>query len=1018
MSTSDETGDESNPPHVPHLGLSPRLRLQRRRLLWVILAIIVILVGIGLWAGLWTDLLWYDAVGYSTVFRVTILTKVAMFVGGWLVVAGLVYSSMAIAYRRRPIYAPTTSDLDTMDHYREVLEPFRKVSFLVVPTIFGLFAGSACSGQWKLALLWLNRQPFGRTDPQFHKDIGFYVFTLPWLQFVVGFLTLALVLAFIAAVVVHYLYGGISLQGRGPHTTGTARVHLSIIAGVIVLVRAVAYWLGRYSLTTSDNGLFTGIDYTGAHAVLPTKEILAVAAVLCAALFVATIWTRTWRLPLIGVVMLLVCAIVLGGIYPAIVQRFKVKPSERVLQSQYISRAITSTRHAYGLTDVKTSSYTPKTTTSKGQLREDASTVPGIRLLDPMIVSPTFQQLQGRFNYYKFPDALDVDRYDIDGTTADTVIGVRGIDIDGLPAGQRNWVNDHTVFTHGFGVVAAYGNKRSSGGEPVFSESDIPPVGKLGKFQPRVYFGESSPKYSIVGGSSKSSGKEFDYPDTGSGGEKKTTYQGPGGVSMGSFFRKLAYAVKYREYNILFSDVVNSKSRIMYDRKPIQRVEKVAPWLTVDGDPYPVVVDGRIKWVVDGYTTSSHYPYSNLQSLGQATADSITSDTSNVHSIDQGKINYIRNSVKATVDAYSGKVELYSWDADDPILKAWEGAFHGTVKPMKDISGDLMSHLRYPEDLFKVQRELLTKYHVSDPGAFFSGNDFWQVPSDPTTDSGEQQPPYYLSLAMPGQKTPSFSLTSTYIPTGARQNLSAFVAVDADAGDQDGKRRKDYGTFRLLEMPRDTTVKGPGQFQNDINSSNAKSSSYPQTLAQFLTLNSQQGARVRYGNLLTLPVGGGLLYVEPIYVRAAGSTSFPLLRAVVVEFGNKLAWGATLDSALDDLFGGNSGASAGDASVSGKKGKGGSTPSPSTSPSPKSSGSSTSSGTSGSKELDKAISDIQKYYQEGQDALTENDWAAYGKAQEKLKKAIERATKLEGSDAAAPNGSKASATGTPNPPTD
>ncbi|TWP35307.1 UPF0182 family protein [Leekyejoonella antrihumi] len=981
------------------------LRAQRRRLLWVVFAVIVVIVLVSLWANLWTEKLWYDSVGFSTVFRTELVTKTSMFVVGWLVVAGSVYSSMAIAYARRPIYAPTTAELDSMDRYREVLEPFRKVSFVAVPVIFGLFAGSACSGQWQLLLLWLNRQPFGTKDAEFHKDIGFYVFTLPWFQFIVGFLTLAIVLGFIAAMVTHYIYGGISLQGHGPRTTGTARVHLSLIAGALVLVRAVAYWLSRYSLTTSNSNLITGIDYTGQHAVLPAKEILAVAAVLCAVLFVATIWTRTWRLPLIGVVMLLVCAIVLGGIYPAIVQNFKVKPSEQALQSPYISRNISATRQAYGLTDVKTSNYNPTTKTAQGQLRKDASTVPGIRLLDPMVVSPTFQQLQGRVNYYQFSDALDVDRYQIGGKSVDTVIGVRGLNLNGIPAGQRNWVNDHSVYTHGFGVVAAYGNQRSDSGEPVFFEQGIPPVGKLGTFQPRIYFGESLSSYSIVGGPKSGPQREFDYPDSATGGEMKTTYAGSGGVSIGSFTRKLAYAIKYRQYNFLFSDVINKESRLLYDRTPIDRVKKVAPWLTVDGDPYPVVVNGDVKWIVDGYTTSARYPYSELQSLGAATTDSLTTGTSNVHSINQGQVNYIRNSVKATVDAYTGKVTLYAWDPTDPVLKAWEHAFGGTVQPMSKMSSALMSHIRYPEDLFKVQRELLTKYHVTDPASFFQGNDFWQVPADPTKSSGEQQPPYYLSLAMPGQSKPAFSLTTTFIPTGQRQNLAAFMSVDSDPGSTPGKKAADYGQFRVLEMPRSTTVKGPGQFQNDINSSNAKSSSFPQTLAQFLTLNSQSGARIEYGNLLTLPVGGGLLYVEPIYVKANGATSFPLERAVVVEFGNKLAWGATLDGALDDLFGGNSGASAGDAGVTPK---GGSSPTPSPSPS---SGKSSSKGTSA--ELDQALADVEKYYQDGQAALKKGDWTAYGRAQAELQKAIEGAVKLEGGNANSPSTPSNSSTASP-----
>jgi uncharacterized membrane protein (UPF0182 family) len=303
-------------------------------------------------------------------------------------------------------------------------------------------------------------------------------------------------------------------------------------------------------------------------------------------------------------------------------------------------------------------------------------------------------------SYYGFPDSLDVDRYSLDGKLYDTVIAVRELDLEGVPANQRNWINDHTVYTHGFGVVAAYGNRRGEDGQPVFYEQNIPPVGKLGNFEPRIYFGEKSPEYSIVGGATGSRPREFDYPDSSSAGQSNNMYAGDGGVRLGSFARKAAYAIKYRELKFLLSDAVNDQSRLLYNRQPLDRVKKVAPWLTLDGNPYPAVVGGRIQWIVDGYTTSADYPYSRLQDIDNATSDSVTETSSAVRAISTGQVNYIRNSVKATVDAFDGTVRLYTWDAQDPVLKAWSKAFHGTVRPMSEISGDLMSHLRYPEDLF------------------------------------------------------------------------------------------------------------------------------------------------------------------------------------------------------------------------------------------------------------------------------------------------------------------------------
>ncbi|MGN6634511.1 MAG: UPF0182 family membrane protein, partial [Oryzihumus sp.] len=937
------------------------------------------------------------SIGFERVFTTELTTKVLLFAGGGLVTAGLVASSLVIAYRQRPVYAPVSPEQQNLDHYREMLDPVRKLGTVGIPVVLGLFAGSAAASQWQTWLLWANRVPFDRKDAQFGLDIGFFVFTLPWLRFLVGFLTMALVLATAAAALTHYVYGGLRLQGRGERTTTAARIHLSLLLAALVLVRAASPWLDRYSLTTQDSRLITGITYTDAHAVMPTKAILAVAAVMCAALFVATIWTKSWRLPIVGVSLLVVCAVVVGGIYPALVQSLKVKPSEKSLEAPYIDRNIKATRDAYGLTTAQVQPYKAETTVSQGQLRNDADTIPGIRLVDPAMVSPTFKQLQAVKSYYQFPDALDVDRYPVDGKLNDTVIAVRELDLAGVPDSQRGWVNDHTVYTHGFGVVAAYGNKRGDDGQPVFFEQNIPPSGALGSFQPRVYFGESSPDYSIVGGPANGPKRELDYPDSSANGQQNTTYTGKGGVAIGSFLRQAAYAIKYRELKIMLSDTVNSQSRILDDRTPRERVQKVAPWLTLDGNPYPAVIDGRIQWIVDGYTTSSNYPYSRLQSIDNATSDSLTSRSTSVTALEQGQVNYIRNSVKATVDAYDGSVHLYAWDNQDPMLKAWSKAFPGTVEPMSAISGSLMAHLRYPEDLFKVQRLMLARYHVTDAGSFYGGQDFWRVPSDPTQEQKVvDQPPYYLSVAMPGQSSPAFSLTTTFMPQGDRQVLAGFMAVDADAGSTTGQRRADYGAMRLLELPRDTTVRGPGQVQNDIESSNIGSPRFTQTLSQFLSLNRQGGSHVDLGNLLTLPVGGGLLYVEPIYVSGTAGSSYPLSRVVVVAFGDKLAWSDTLTGALDGLFGGNAGAVAGDS------GSGGTTPPPST-------GSTGTGSTGSSTALSKALADAQRAYAAGQDALKRGDFAAYGQAQKDLQDAIARAV------AAQPKGG--SVTVTPSPST-
>ncbi|GAA4346689.1 UPF0182 family protein [Angustibacter luteus] len=959
---------------------------------------IIVVVGLVLLvvfaSRVWVNVLWFQSVGYTKVFSTTLSARVLLFVVAAVLVGGAVALSLSLAYRTRPVYAPVSPEQASLDRYREQVEPLRKLATIVLPVAVGLIAGAATAGRWQTYLLWLHRTPFHVKDPQFGLDVGFFVFTLPFLRLVLGVLTAAVVLSFIAAFVVHYLYGGLRLQGGDQRTTTAARVHLSVLVGIFLLLRGAGYWLDRYSLTTAEHSLardFTGMTYTDVNAVLPAKLFLAIASIVVGLVVIAAIWLDSWRLPGLGVALLVVCAIVVGGIYPAAVQRFQVKPSESSRERTYIERNIAATRAAYGLDDVDVQEYNAKTSVTSGQLRNDAETVPGIRLLDPALVSDAFRQLEQVRQYYAFPDSLDVDRYVINGKSQDTVVAVREVELDGLATAQRNWVNDHTTYTHGFGVVSAFGNKRETDGKPVFSEGDIPPTGELGEYEPRIYFGEQSPDYSIVGAPKSSAPVELDYPDTSASGQKNNTYTGKGGVSIGSFPRQMAFAIANQEYNILVSDRVNSDSRILFDRKPRDRVEKVAPWLTVDGDPYPAVVDGRVQWILDGYTTTDKYPNAQKSQLGDATADSLTAQTTSVQALANNKINYLRNSVKATVDAYDGTVRLYAWDPTDPVLKTWMKIYPGTVRPVSQISGQLMSHLRYPEDMFKVQRSILAKYHVSDPSAFYGGSDFWSVPDDPTHAGAVDQPPYYLTLQMPDQKGATFSLTSTFIPSGAgtRNVLTAFAAVDANAGDVAGQKRAGYGKLRVLQLPKDTVVSGPGQVQNNFNAN--------PTVSQQLNLLRQGSTKVESGNLLTLPVGGGLLYVQPVYVRGTGTTSYPLLQKVLVSFGDKIGFGDTLDEALDQVFGGNSGATAGDAGAGGGGTSGGT-------------GTGTGGTTNASTDLAKALADAQAAIKDGQAALAKNDFAAYGVAQKALEEALQRAVDADKRVAAS-----GGATATPKP---
>ncbi|WNB86137.1 UPF0182 family protein [Cellulomonas sp. ATA003] len=966
-------------------------------------------------AQIWTEVLWYNQVGYTQVLRTEWFTRGGLFVGGFLLMAAAVAASLRIAYRSRPVYAPSTPEQANLDQYREAVEPLRKLVMVAGPALLGFFAGAAASQQWETIQLWMNGVPFGQDDPQYGMDLSFFIFTLPGLRFVASFLMAVVVISAIGAIATHYLYGGIRIGGPGPHTTKAARVQLSVLASLLLLLVAANYWLDRYSLLMESGSgqRFQGASYADVNAVIPSKEILAAIAVLVALMFVVYAVRGNWRIPAIGVGLMVVSAVAIGSIYPMVVQRFQVTPNAQELEEEFIQRNINATRTAFDLDDVEVTPYSATTEATPGALRQDAETAASIRLLDPTIVSPSFRQLQQNKQYYGFQDTLSVDRYDIDGESRDTVIAVRELNLEGLGT-QRTWVNDHTIYTHGFGVVAAYGNTTSADGQPAFYEGGIPPVGELGDYEPRIYFGQNSPNYSIVGAPDETNPWELDYPDDEAGGQVNNSFptdQIEAGPSVGNMFNKLLYALKFGDEELLFSERVTEESQILYDRDPRQRVEKVAPYLTIDGRVYPAVVDEKVVWMVDGYTTTDSYPYSTLAQLDDITEDSLTARGAVAGLLPQ-QANYIRNSVKATVDAYTGEVTLYAWDPEDPLLQAWSGIFPNTIEPMSEISGDLMSHIRYPEDLFKVQRTLLARYHVEDANDFYTTQDFWTVPNDPVQEVAVAQPPYYLTLQMPGQEQPAFSLTSTFIPIGGeREVLTGFLAADAEAGNVAGEPAEGYGKLRLLELPRNTTVSGPGQVQNQFNSD--------PTVSRELNLLRQGDSTVRNGNLLTLPVGGGLLYVQPVYVQSSSGTQYPLLRKVLVAFGDEVGFADTLGEALDQVFGGDSGADVDadpvdvgptapdpEAPPEAPAADPGDdpAPTPTIAPEPDETEAPDAPTTpvpvpdagDARAQLDQALADANAAYTEGQEALAAGDFAAYGAAQERLQAAIEAAIAAEG----------------------
>jgi uncharacterized membrane protein (UPF0182 family) len=847
-------------------------------------------------SGFYADLLWFRSVGYVDVWQTSLFTKIYLFLGFGLITAAIITLNIYLAFKKRPIYVPISVEAESLERYRAQLEPIRKFVLIGIFLAIFYFAGSAGSRFWQTWLLFRNSTEFGQVDPQFGLDISFFAFKLPMWQALIGWGISTIVLAIIAAAAVHYIYGGIRPQVKEERTTVAARVQLSILLGLLVLLKAVAYWFDRFALSLKEGRLITGLTYSDVNALLPAKSILAAIAVICSLLFFANIVRKSWLLPTAGVALMVIASVLIAGVYPAAIQQFQVKPSESTKEAPFIQRNIDATRSAYGLTDVEVKDYQATVATSAGQLANDAATIANIRLMDPNVLSATFRQLQQIKPYYAFADSLDIDRYKIDGKERDVVVAIRELNIDGNPA--RNWINDHLVYTHGFGMVAAYGNTVDADGKPTFVIGDIPPTKGLGEFQPRVYFGENVPDYSIIGGPAASNPVELDYPDDNSpNGQKNYTYTGKGGVPMGSLFTRLLFAIKYQEQRILLSNLINSESKILFNRNPRERVAKVAPWLTLDGDPYPAIIDGKILWIIDGYTTSNGYPNSRVVNLAN-TGDALTSRSNAVLSLDDRNVNYIRNSIKATVDAYDGTVSLYQWDTQDPVLATWSKAFPGSVKPRGEISPELLSHVRYPEDMFRVQRDILSAYHVTTADAFYGGQDFWRVPLDPSSfgSNSGNQPPYYLTMQIPGQSKPTFSLYTPFVPRGGRENLTALAVVNADAGDE-------YGKITVLQLPRSTNIPGPSQVASNFEAK-------PE-VATSLSLLRQGGADVVLGNLLTLPVGKGLLYVQPVYVRATGNTAaYPLLQRVLVSFGDQIGFSETLQGALDQVFGGDSGTDA------------------------------------------------------------------------------------------------------------
>ncbi|HEU4354423.1 MAG TPA: UPF0182 family protein, partial [Actinomycetota bacterium] len=707
----------------------PVAGMRRRWPIVVIGAIVLVLLLFTALSGFFVDVLFYREVGFSDVFWGILRTKfvLALFFG--LLFFAALYANLLIVRRITPRFRPLTLEQEILDRYRMAAEPYLRWLLPAFALLIALFVGLGVTSQWQTFLLWRNSSgvSFGVQDPELHRDVGFYVFSLPWLKFVQGWLFSALVGITVIVSLAHYLWGGIrpQAQGLGEKVTPQVKAHLSVLLGLILLVKAWGYYLGTFDLMLSQRGVVAGASYTDVKAQMPALRILIFIAIACAILFFVNIRLRGWALPVIAVGLLALVSIVAGAAYPAFVQRFRVAPQELQRESVYIDRNIAATQEAFGLDRIDAQQRTVDASVTAEAIRQNAGTISNIRLWRPEILRENYEGLQRIRQYYAFND-VDVDRYSIQGSRRVVMVSAREVTQDEIPGGG-SWQNRHLVYTHGFGAVASVVNTATTEGAPQFTLQDIPPVGEppLQDNGPRIYYGERSDVGFVL---VNTGAEELDYQGTPEDDQKQVTfeYDGDGGIPIGGFLERALFAWRFRDVNLLISGLIQGDSRIMINRSIYERVPKVAPFLKYDGDPYAAIVDGRLVWIWDAYTTTAQYPYSQPLRL-----EDFTSQQPGTPPL-VGDVNYIRNSVKVVVDAYDGSLTFYVADPEDPIVQVWENAFPQLFTPLEDAPDAVSAHFRYPENLFQVQAAQYGSYHVTDPKVFYGKQDFWQIPEDPT----------------------------------------------------------------------------------------------------------------------------------------------------------------------------------------------------------------------------------------------------------------------------------------------
>ncbi len=846
------------PPEIPELPLG--------RTFWLLLAaIIAFFVIFSSLAEFYTDLLWFQARDLTRVFWISLLPRwilfAVAFIASLLLIGGNWWAARQLVHREPVFFEEPVLN-----------RPLVGIGIVAISGFLALLMGAGAGSQWDEALRFWYRTPFGTSDPIFGRDIGFYVFQLPIYHFLQGWFMAVFVFALLGTAGLYALARLPQLRHRIYSLPRYMRIHLTLLGVGLALIWSLGYWLDRFDLLYSTRGVVFGASYTDIHGELLALNVLTALVVLVALLLLASLVTRNWWVPAGAVGLWLVANIALRGIYPAILQNYVVEPNEFARERPYIEYNIASTLKAYSLDSLQTQTFTPQARVTVEELQADQATTDNIRLWDYRALQQTYAQLQEIRSYYDFED-VDIDRYHFGDEYQQVMLSARELDVRQLQ--NPTWVNLHLEFTHGYGVVMNPVNEINSRGLPLLYIKDLPPQISvpLEIERPQIYYGEKPTTYVFV----KTDVEEFDYPS----GEAniRTTYQGVGGVSIGSFFRRLAFAYRFGDTRILFTDVFTPESRVMFYRNIQERVRRVAPFLLYDRDPYLTVIDGRLVWIQDAYTATRSYPYSEpLGSERLKARDPMLSPYRG--------INYIRNSVKITIDAYDGTMTFYVTDPDDPLIQTWSKVFPGLFTPMEEMPATIRQHRRYPEGLFRVQSEVYRIYHMQNPNTFYNQEDVWAIPAE-TLQAGRQvtMEPYYVIMRLIGEEQAEFVLIVPFTPVG-RDNLIAWMAGRSDD--------PHYGELVVYEFPKQELIYGPSQIEALIDQD-------PEISAQ-LSLWSQRGSDVIRGNLLVIPVGKSLMYVEPLYLRAETS-ELPELKRVIVSSGGDVAWAETFEGALARLFG-------------------------------------------------------------------------------------------------------------------